>query len=176
MASKFAENRENFKRELCLNVMFPFSIFVCCLAAWCSKNVLWVNRNGGHKQSLGGARSETRGAETMGDVGDIVPQKFDYGLHLSSGWCLDLFLVFTRFQEKNSSIFGENLFLVFTEFTYLKKIVVEGFITPNVENRAKLQIIPPNAQQRSAPLVATILLLYSPWLLRVENVTFCPIF
>ena len=31
VASKFAKNRENLKRELCLNASIPFSIIVCCL-------------------------------------------------------------------------------------------------------------------------------------------------
>ena len=32
-----------------------YSVFRYCLAlTWCSKNVFWVNRNRGHKQSLGG--------------------------------------------------------------------------------------------------------------------------
>ena len=55
VASNFAKNGENFERELCLNVIILFSIIVSCLVVtWCSENVFWVNRNGGHKQLLGG--------------------------------------------------------------------------------------------------------------------------
>ena len=46
VASNFAKNGENFKRELCLNVIIPFSTIACCLIVlWCSKNVFCVNRN-----------------------------------------------------------------------------------------------------------------------------------
>ena len=42
VAINFAKNRENVKRELCLNVLnviIPFSIIVCCLAVtWCFNN------------------------------------------------------------------------------------------------------------------------------------------
>ena len=53
--SNFAKNRENFKRELCLNVIIPFSVIVGCLViAWCSKNVFWVDRNGGAQTAVRG--------------------------------------------------------------------------------------------------------------------------
>ena len=38
---------------------------------------------------------------------------------------------------------------------HVKEIVVK-FHPPNLENRAKLQIIPPNAQHKSAPLAVCI--------------------
>ena len=58
-------------------------------------------------------------------------------------------------------MFHLNFFsLVFTKFPHLNKIVVEVH-PPDVENRAKLKIIPPTAQQRSAPLyVASVVVLY----------------
>ena len=43
------KNRKNYKWELSLNVIIPFSIIACCLVVtWCSKNVFWINRNGGN--------------------------------------------------------------------------------------------------------------------------------
>ena len=33
VASYFAKNQENVRRELCLNVIIPFYIIVCCLEA-----------------------------------------------------------------------------------------------------------------------------------------------
>ena len=46
---QYEKNRENYKRELCMNVVIiPFSIIACCLVVtWCFKNAFWVNRNGG---------------------------------------------------------------------------------------------------------------------------------
>ena len=53
MASNFAKNWENFKRELCLNVIIPFPIIACCfVVTWCSKNVFLVNRNGRGAQAI----------------------------------------------------------------------------------------------------------------------------
>ena len=48
-------------RKLLTRIMFEryyfFSIIARCLVLmWCSENVFWVNRNGGHKQSFVGAR------------------------------------------------------------------------------------------------------------------------
>ena len=38
VASNFAKDRENVKRELCSNVIISFYVIVCCLyATWCSK-------------------------------------------------------------------------------------------------------------------------------------------
>ena len=31
VASNFALNGQNFKREVCLNVVIPFSVIACCL-------------------------------------------------------------------------------------------------------------------------------------------------
>ena len=92
------------------------------------------------------------------------------GLYLNSGKKSVPFLVKTFFfwsspelGGKKCSISGEDLFvfffLVFTEFAYLKKVLVEVH-PPNVENSVKLQIIPPNAQQRFAPLVFSVLLMF----------------
>ena len=52
-----------------------------------------------------------QGCQNPGGGRDIFPQKFDYGIHLSSGWCLDQFLVFTRFQEKNLNFRWRPFFL-----------------------------------------------------------------
>ena len=42
IASNFAKNCENVKGELCLNVIIPFSIIVCCLvvARWSKNGIL----------------------------------------------------------------------------------------------------------------------------------------
>ena len=70
-----------------------------------------------------------RGAKTGGMGGYIPPnnlaaspQLFDYGLHLSAAWSLDIFWPSLDFGEKSSSILGEDLsFLIFTWFAYVKK-------------------------------------------------------
>ena len=55
VARNFAKNQENFKGELCLNVITPFAIIVVVLQLRdVPKALSWVNQNGGHKQSLGG--------------------------------------------------------------------------------------------------------------------------
>ena len=85
-----------------------------------------------------------------------------FGLHVISGkklfnfWWRPFFWSSLKYREKNFSIFGEELFFVFTWFAYLKKIVVEVHPPPQCWKSSKigvkLQIIPLNAQQRSAPL------------------------
>ena len=54
----FAKNRKNVEGELCLNVIIPFFIIVCCtVVAWCSKNsVLCEPKWGG--TSSGGFRGD----------------------------------------------------------------------------------------------------------------------
>ena len=48
MASNFANNRENFKRESCLKLIIPFFIIACCLVVTrCSEKAFWMNQNGG---------------------------------------------------------------------------------------------------------------------------------
>ena len=54
-ACNSASNQENFKGELCLNVITPCTIIVVVLQLRdVPKTVIRVNQNGGHKQSLGG--------------------------------------------------------------------------------------------------------------------------
>ena len=53
MASNLANNRENFKRELCFKTIIRFSIIACCLVVTlCSKKAFWVNRNGRGAQAV----------------------------------------------------------------------------------------------------------------------------
>ena len=55
VACNSASNQENFKGELCLNVITPCTIIVVVLQLRdVPKTVIRVNQNGGHKQSLGG--------------------------------------------------------------------------------------------------------------------------
>ena len=61
-----------------------------------------------------------------------------FGLYLNSG-------------KKSVPFFVKSFFFGLHLICLLKKIVFEVY-PPNIENRVKLQIIPPNAQQRSAPL------------------------
>ena len=75
---------------------------------------------------------------------------FVFGLHLNLG--------------KKSVPFA--FFLVFTKFPHLNKIVVE--VHPLQcwklgKIGVKLQIIPPNAQQRSAPLSSLLLKMFESW-------------
>ena len=52
VASNFAKNQENFKAELCLNVITPFAIIVAVLQLRdVPKTVIWVNQNGGGTSS-----------------------------------------------------------------------------------------------------------------------------
>ena len=53
VASNFAKNRENFKRELCLNVIIPF--FHYSLLFYSEQTEM-----GEHKQSLGGGKCQER--------------------------------------------------------------------------------------------------------------------
>ena len=78
---------------------------------------------------------------------------FFFGLHLKSGRKSVLFLKKTFLFFWSSPEFGEKkcsisiFLLVFTKFQHLNKIVVEVH-PPNVENMAKLQIIPPQCSTK----------------------------
>ena len=44
---QFRKQSRKFQMSICLKVIIPFSIIVCCLVVtWYSKNVFWVNWNG----------------------------------------------------------------------------------------------------------------------------------
>ena len=81
----FAKNRENFKRELLLNVVFAFSIIVCCLYLMVQKRIL-NKPKWGHKQSLGGTRPPVatalppckRGLSGAELAKDFVPSFVDF--------------------------------------------------------------------------------------------------
>ena len=52
---QFRKESENVKRELCLNIIIPFSITVCCLiVTLCSKSSILSEPKWGHKQPLEG--------------------------------------------------------------------------------------------------------------------------
>ena len=64
----------------------------------------------------------------------------------------DLFLIFTWIRGKKVFHFWWRPFFCSSLKSLTWKKPWSRFILPNVENRVKLQIIPPNAPQRFAPL------------------------
>ena len=75
---QFRKELRKLETRISLIVIIPFSISVCCLVVtWCSKNMFWVNQNGGHKQSLGKARSRVARQSRSGGTNYMAMLDFD---------------------------------------------------------------------------------------------------